>query len=438
MKPAEPTKPAAEPTKPAAQASPTPAAAAAKAKAPVTLRSLDGNWYVDFMTERIKTFQAKFPHITVKTEQYAFNDLIKKQSAVVAAGTMGDVTCTFNSNGSFFFFAETKVLRAVDDLIASEKFDLTGYYPLIVDHIKHKGKIYGLPFKGHPGASQLYYNRTMLEKEGVEIPTDNWTWDKLTDAAAKLTKTVGAERQWGLIWPTNAIYWRAIYQAIGGGDVWSEDGTKAQLSSPEVKKALEWMHDVATARNIAINPTNISGNEADMFVAGKVGMWYALPGSKMSIGARIKDKFKWMVCLAPKGFNGNIGAMGFTDTYAVTTSSKIADEAWEWVKFLCDKQSGILLGLIGTSGGRPDVYESPELMKNEWYPPEAQQAAVKAMSMIKYHRHSHNFRDPELTTIMQNRLDAIWTGKEKPTQPYLDQVNGELQAVLNRPSPTEL
>ena len=52
------------------------------------------------------------------------------------------------------------------------------------------------------------------------------------------------------------------------------------------------------------------------------------------------------------------------DAYCVTTATKNPNEAFDWVQYLCNKDSGIQLGLIGgTVGGRPDVYGSEELLK---------------------------------------------------------------------------
>jgi multiple sugar transport system substrate-binding protein len=458
-KAAEPTKPAAaapttaaaapaakpaEPTKPAA-AAPTAAPAAAKpaaaSKPPVTLRQLDQTATVRVMTERMEKLKEQHPHITVKLEsQPDVSTLFTKTQALQAGGQMTDTVITFNSNASYRYFTETKVLRAIDDAIAADKLELGEYYPGAVDYIKVQGKIYGLPFKGHPGAGNLFYNEKLFEAEGLKFPTDDWTWQQAIDAATKLTKGSGGTAQFGLLWQNNVIFWRNVWQIASGAELYAEDGKKVQINGEAFVKAVEWMHDLQQVKKVAMNPSQLTGTEQDMFASGKVGLWLTLPGQK-SVGAKIKDQFKWMAVLAPKGHNDLRGPITFIDTFSVSQASKHPDDAYIVVKWLCNQETGIRLGegagagASGTPGARPDVWNSPRLLNHPDYRPEAQQAGIKAMALLKPYRNAWNFRDQEVNTLVTNRLEAIWIGKEKPAKPYLDSLHAEAQAILDKPLP---
>jgi multiple sugar transport system substrate-binding protein len=394
------------------------------------------------MTERMEKLKEQQPHITVKLESQAnVADLFTKAQALQAGGQMTDTLITFNSNASYRYFTETGVLRAVDEYITADKLELGEYFPGAVEYIKVKGKIHGLPFKGHPGASNLFYNENLFAKEGIALPTDDLTWPRAIEAATRLTKSSGGRtEQFGLMWQNNVIFWRNVWQAAAAAEIYSEDGKQSLVNSEPFIKAVEWMHDLQQVKKVAINPSQITGNEQDMFASGTVAMWMTLPGQK-SVGAKIKDQFKWMAVLAPKGQNDLRGPITFIDTFSVSTASKHPEDAWQVVKWLCNQETGIRLGegagagASGTPGARQDVWNSPRLLNHPDYRPEAQQAGIRAMALLKPYRNAANFRDQEANTLLTNRLEAIWIGKEKPTKQYLDGLHAEVQAILAKPLP---
>jgi hypothetical protein len=46
-----------------------------------------------------------------------------------------------------------------------------------------------------------------------------------------------------------------------------------------------------------------------------------------------------------------------------------------------------------------------------------------------------NTRMDEYTKTIQQTLDPVWLGKEKPTKEYIDKVNDTIQKVLDKPLP---
>ena len=59
-----------------------------------------------------------------------------------------------------------------------------------------KNKLYALPFQ--VSGELLFYNKAIFDKEGMEHPTPEWTWDDVITNATKLTKRMGDDtEQWG-------------------------------------------------------------------------------------------------------------------------------------------------------------------------------------------------------------------------------------------------
>ena len=66
----------------------------------------------------------------------------------------------------------------------------------------------------------------------------------------------------------------------------------------------------------------------------------------------------------PQGPSGKRGTQGTTTGYALTKLSKEPEAAWEWAKFITNKESGIeqVFGGGGSPGARTDVWNDPKLL----------------------------------------------------------------------------
>src|SRR5690348_8440435 len=112
------------------------------------------------------------------------------------------------------------------------------------DDVHWKGKMYGAPT--WTDARALYYNKDLLEKAGLDPAKPPATWADIEAAAAKLTtkdsggnySQLGFVSTWGN--PPGFLVWY-LYAWQLGGDLTSDDGTKATYTSKESKDAVTWM-----------------------------------------------------------------------------------------------------------------------------------------------------------------------------------------------------
>ena len=56
--------------------------------------------------------------------------------------------------------------------------DLSGFYPAALQAGADKGKQYALPLECVP--QMMFINKTLLQKEHIRIPDNDWTWDEFT------------------------------------------------------------------------------------------------------------------------------------------------------------------------------------------------------------------------------------------------------------------
>src|SRR5688572_13366285 len=145
--------------------------------------------------EQLPAFQAKFPNIKVAEEGFTGEDYYTKITVLSAGGTLGDVMWTSVGGGGIYNLVAQKMLLPLDTLIAREKFDLNQYYKNTIEGLKREGKLYGLPFKAHPGVGPLFYNETEFTRTGAGIPDKTWTLDRFLDAAKRVTNA--SQGVWG-------------------------------------------------------------------------------------------------------------------------------------------------------------------------------------------------------------------------------------------------
>jgi ABC-type glycerol-3-phosphate transport system substrate-binding protein len=148
-------------------------------------------------------------------------------------------------------------------------------------------------------------------------------------------------------------------------------------------------------------------------------------------GNAIGDNFEWMVAPNAVGPGGTGGSDFEVDAYCVTTSSQNASEAFEWVKYLCNRDSGVQLGLIGgTVGGRPDVYGAEELLV---YPFRVVFKDIMDNAMDS--RITANWRQEEAENAFLQLMQPLWAGEVEPTQAFIDDITDQIQDIMDRPRP---
>ncbi|HEX2185712.1 MAG TPA: sugar ABC transporter substrate-binding protein [Chloroflexota bacterium] len=385
---------------------------------------------VDTLNERIPLLEQQHS-IKVEVEPFPGGEYFDKVQTLLAGDSLGDVIWGASATGLGHLWAHSGVVRFVDDLVRTEKFDLSAYYPAAIEGSKFEGKLYGLPYKLQPGPMGIYYNVDAFVKAGQQPPDGNTTFDQLTELARRMTQP-------GVLWGffgtgENPGYQFVVHYARAwGGDVISDDGKRSQLAVPAVVEAMRWYRDLIFQHRAA--PPANQTQDAD-FEKGQVAMFQSGSWSK-SIPLRVKDAFRVMNTLMPRGPGGRRGSMGVTDFLAVTRRSPHAAEAWALTKHLTDKETGIRLGeggitgASGTSGARKDVFHSERLLANPlhkvWI-----EAAEGAMPL----KVPWNFLGEEHQKVLNEGLNPILKGEQAANAATLAEVDRTLQVVLEKPRP---
>lgn len=184
----------------------------------------------------------------------------------IATGEAPDVF--FISPGDWRRYAEGGLALSLNDYVPD--YLLEDLLPASVEAVTLNGNIYSIPFEMEPVV--LWYNKAILEEEGVEVPT---TWDELVAASEALT----TEDRYGILLPMNPDYFENFifypFLWMAGADVVNEDFTAATVNTPEAARALDlWgtlvRNGWAAPNSTGNDPTDerFANGQGAMFVSG--------------------------------------------------------------------------------------------------------------------------------------------------------------------------
>jgi len=380
---------------------------------------------------QIPKFMEENPDIEIIKESFPGAEYNTKVSTMLAGNTLGDAAWSALGGATINFMWAQGIVAPLDDLVASNNIDLSQWYEGCIDAITVEGNVLGLPFKAHPGLAVIYYNQTAFEEAGLEMPVSGWTQEQQIESAKALTKGDANPPFYGFL-PGTGNVWKTMVtlSRAFGSELLNEDGTQFQMNSEVGMQAITWLYDLFHTHNVAPTPAQMVGAGNDMWIANSLGMYQG--GTSISVtGSTIGDDFEWMVAPNAVGPGGVGGSDYEVDAYTVTTASQHPEEAFKWVQYLCNQDSGIQLGLIGgTVGGRPDVYGSEELLKFPF-----RVVFKEIMDNAMDSRITANWRQAEAETALSQLTQPLWTGDEQPTQAFIDGVSQQIQDILDLPRP---
>jgi multiple sugar transport system substrate-binding protein len=306
----------------------------------------------------VAAFEKENGDIDVQVETVPYADYFTKLQTAVAGGTAPD---TFELNyENFVTYAKNGSLAELSGV------DKSAYQSSLVDAYASDGKQYGLPESFSNVV--LFYNKTLFEQKGVDLPTADWTWADEQAAAQKLTdKAAGV---WGDYQP---VTYNEFYKALAqtGGEFLSEDGTKATFDSPEGVKAANWL----VGKNGTTMPTEADGAgtpdfDSKLFADGKLAMWHS--GIWM-FGALADVPFEWDIVVEP-GDTTKASAM-FVNGVVASAATKNKDAAQKWLTFLTSSDTTTKTRL-DTSWELPTIADQGKLSSYLDQPKPANRQAV--------------------------------------------------------------
>jgi multiple sugar transport system substrate-binding protein len=360
----------------------------------------------------------------------------------IAAGTVGDVIYAHTSNLKFQEYAVKSVGIPLDQIAAKDKnFKIGDWTARAQDAMKVvDAKLFGLPTRGQISWLYLYWNKDLLKKTGIPEPTPDWTYDTFLNNARKLVGQAGSD-----FYPVIHAQGSGFEGVVAnmrrfGGEFFAEKsgaGKKAQLDSEKAVQMMRWYADNIKSKLFAPR----TGYGAAEFGQGKGAFFFGrLAGERATVANNAKGAFEWTFDFVPKGPTGQRGGFLSIDMSMITSNAKDRDGAWELLKWVTNKESGVNLALQPegslTPGFRKDVYCDDRLINDSRFPKSAMQANCKNVDEPDTYVFPANFRLPgpgNMQEVLDKYINPIFDLQQEPTPAMLKELNTEVQRILDMP-----
>lgn len=333
---ATPPAPTAAP-KPAEAPKPAAATGAGAAPASGEFVYVAHNEAETYQPQMNRFFQTKFPNLKPRYDiTPGLNEYFTKFQTLMAAGEPTDFMLNHESRAQALGFRGA--LLPLDDLRAAKPFFVPESELLTVPMtplLSWAGKLYAWPKE--VATYSLFYNKSIFDKNKVAYPNDNWTWEDLADAAAKLTVIKdGKAESWGWVmwddpsWPPG---WYPTLRAYGG-DHFDKAGETATLNSEGGIAALQLMQSIWCGKKAAPPPgvTGQLGGREGMARSGVGAMYLTGNFTHNDVYKASKGKFEWNIANMPKGPAGRFMRVGGS-SFSIPKTSRNREIAWEFIRY---------------------------------------------------------------------------------------------------------
>ncbi|MFF8644017.1 extracellular solute-binding protein [Streptomyces sp. NPDC015345] len=304
-----------------------------------------------------KGFEKLHPDVKVDYVSVAFGEANAKFKNA-AGGNSGAPDVMRTEVAWVADFANLGYLAPLEGTAALDKAD--DYLPQAAASTKFKGKTYAVPQTIDTLA--LFYNKKMLKKAGVEVPT---TFDEVKSAAKKIKSKTGKT---GLYLRGDDPYFYLPYLYGEGGDLLDTKNKKVTVDEPEGAAAFKVMKDLVDSGAATTDASDGYNNQLNAFKDGEVAM--AIDGP-WSIEGALKgkefkgDKANLGVAPVPGGSDRQAAPQGGWNLAAYAGSGNL-DASYEFIKYMSSakvqQQTTEQLSLLPT---RTSVYDVKSVKDNQ-------------------------------------------------------------------------
>ncbi|CAG7652742.1 ABC transporter substrate-binding protein [Paenibacillus allorhizosphaerae] len=312
---------------------------------PVTLKiGLPGGY--DITSKKlIDNFQAKNPNIKLEIEETPWAEFVTKIVTRIAGNNPPDLW--LQENAVILSYGKRGVAENLEPYI---KRDLKiEEYASALTSAKLDGKIYGIPHGINPGA--LAYNKQIFKEQNVPLPTDDWTYNDMIEAAKKLTKDTNGDGKpdiYGFQTGNNiTLGWLPWMRAYGGSALDSTLTKSSFTDSKSIQGLTAWAD---TINKLKISPTREAANTGKFFENGKVAMTFFQYATQVSLNKN-KPDLDWDTVKMPIGMDGKRFVPMVVNQWVMYSKSKpeVKEAGWTFLKYYLSDEGQALLSESGTS-----------------------------------------------------------------------------------------
>ncbi len=312
----------------------------------------------------IDAFTAMHPDISVTIQQIPYANYAPKITASFISGNAPDL---FWVNTPFLAdWIEQKIVTDVTDRARADDIDTSIYVDGLVELHERNGRLYGLPKDWDTIC--FYYNKTYLDKLGVQAPSEQLSWDTDTGGTfLSFLRSITSDTRGRTADKTGfdpgsvATYalgntndpqsgYGSYLPANGGAFIADAYADATVLDTPANQATMTFLARTLRDEHVQI-PYGELGPNADgsaaltLFAQGRLALFQAGDWNTSAV-SELTGQFEVGTFQLPAGPQGSWTVFnGLTD--GISTATEHPDQAWELAKWLGGEQSQQIMG----SGG---------------------------------------------------------------------------------------
>lgn len=287
----------------------------------------NANSYV-IIDKAVEKFEAEHDNVVV----HYYSGIRKEDysewfSGQVLRGKEPDVFMVLGED--FNQFAEIGIMKDLEPLMmADPDFQKESYYNTALQAGQYDGRQYALPYETVP--TLMFVNKSLLNREGLSVPDNDWTWDDLYQICRQITKDRDGDGLLDQFGTYNYGWTEAVYS--NGAELFDENGTESYFNDERVTEAVRFTKQITdlNQRQKVSKDDFDSGNVAFMplpFTEYRTYKTYPYKIKKYT-------KFQWDCITLPAGPEGGNTSMINTLLMGISNHTKEEQLAWEFLKLL--------------------------------------------------------------------------------------------------------
>jgi multiple sugar transport system substrate-binding protein len=360
----------------------------------------------------IKSFEKKYPKITVKPTFVAYEALHDKIVTSAPAGTYDVVHLDVIWPAEFA--SKGLITNVTKKFPASWKTDMLGG---ALTSAEYKGQYYGVPWG--PSTKLFFYNKAMLAKVGATA-ADVTTWDGVLAVAKKL-KDAGVVKyplSWSWSQAEALICDYAVMLGSFGGQFTDSSG-KLDVNNKAGVEALTWMKK--TIDDGLTDPASLTFLEDDTdksMAAGKTAMELNWESTFRDLNDPKISTIVGQAAVAapPKGPTGDNPGVNGSMALSIPSGSKHQAAAWTFIKYITSQPVQDKYVTSSMTNWKSS-YTQASITKSN---PQVFAAAGKAYDSMILRPAVANYNS--VSQILQVELQNALLGKKTPQQAMDDAV----------------
>lgn len=285
--------------------------------------SLESEKIVDHVKER---FEKEYPNVEVtyimgiRKEDYS--QWLAKQAL---NGDLCDVYMVFSSD--LATFSKTGLLENLDSYIEKDPdFDASKYFSSSYQAGEFDDHQFALPYESVP--TLMYVNKTLLEQEGLMIPSQDWTWHDFYEICHQVTKDIDGDGQldqfgqYGYSWQ-NAL-------ASNGRTIYNEEQERVDVNTKAMKESIEFVRSLERLNEGQVVTSEMFDRGQVVFCPMKFSEYRTYKPYPWSV--KKYSNFQWDCIPMPSGaLGGNVSELD-TLLIGMSKTSTHKKAAWELLK----------------------------------------------------------------------------------------------------------